>query len=320
MLVKYLVTGCAGYLGSVLCYQLVAEGHSVVGVDKLLHGGRSIIPLLDHSRFRFVPSGIAETSAFADEVNESCTVVHLAAIVGDPASRRLPEETQATNVDGSRTLFRLCRDRGVRKLVFVSTCSNYGVVPQCQLATEETVLRPLSLYAESKVQIERELMAGILYDRNWTILRFATLYGLSPRPRFDLTVNDFTMKAITEGRLEVYLPRSSRPYLHVADAANAITFVAQSDTPTDGEVFNVGNTAENYQKAQIVEMIRAHIGDFVVEGVSHSHDVRDYRVSFEKIDRAGFVTRRTVSDGIVEIAEAVRSGMLKDLSSTEFVN
>lgn len=317
---NYLVTGCAGYLGSVLCYQLVSGGHSVVGVDKLLYGGRSIIPLLDHSRFQFVRGDISEISAFADAVNECCTVVHLAAIVGDPASRRLPKETRATNIDGARSLIRLAQERGVAKLVFVSTCSNYGIVPPGQLATEETVLRPLSLYAESKVQIERELMDGVLYDRNWTILRFATLYGLSPRPRFDLTVNDFTMKAITQGRLEVYLPRSSRPYLHVADAANAIKFVAQSDTPTDREVFNVGNTEENYQKAQIVEMIRAHIGDFVVEVVSHSHDERDYRVSFEKIARAGFVTRRTVSDGIVEIAEAVRSGMLMDLYSAEFVN
>ena len=317
---NYLVTGCAGYLGSLLCYQLVAEGHSVVGVDKLLHGGRSIIPLLNHDRFRFVRAGISDTSAYADAVNEYCTVVHLAAIVGDPASRRLPQETRATNIDGARSLFRLAQDRGVAKLVFVSTCSNYGIVPPGQLATEETVLRPLSLYAESKVQIERELMDGKLCSRDWTILRFATLYGLSPRPRFDLTVNDFTMKAITEGRLEVYLPRSSRPYLHVADAANAITFVAESETPTDGHVFNVGNTEENYEKAQIVEMIRGHVGDFVVEGVSHSHDARDYRVSFEKVARAGYVTRRTVSDGIVEIAEAVRSGMLTDLSSTEFVN
>lgn len=317
---NYLITGCAGYLGSLLCFQLVSEGHSVVGVDKLLHGGRSIIPLLGHARFRFVIGGIAEISTFGDEVNEHCTVVHLAAIVGDPASRRLPAETRATNVDGTRTLFRLCRDRGVRKFVFVSTCSNYGVVPPGQLATEETVLRPLSLYAESKVQIEQELMDGALPGRDWTILRFATLYGLSPRPRFDLTVNDFTVKAITEGRLELYLPKSSRPYLHVADAANAIRFVTQSGTLTDGEVFNVGNTEENYQKTQIVDMIRAHVGDFIVEEVSHGHDPRDYRVSFEKIALAGFATRWTVRDGIVEIAEAVRSGMLKELSSVEFVN
>ena len=317
---KFLVTGCAGYLGSLLCYQLVGDGHSVVGVDKLLHGGRSIIPLLNNGRFRFVRADISDTDAFADAVNKHCTVVHLAAIVGDPASRRLPQETRATNIDGTRALFRLAGDRRVAKLVFVSTCSNYGIVPPGQLATEESVLRPLSLYAESKVQIEQELKDGALSVRNWTILRFATLYGLSPRPRFDLTVNDFTMKAIIEGHLEVYLPHSSRPYLHVGDAANAIRFVAQSGALTDGEVFNVGNTEENYEKAQIVEMIRAHVGDFIVRKVSRGHDPRDYRVSFEKIARAGFSTRRTVSDGIVEIADAVRSGMLKELSSAEFVN
>ena len=317
---KYLVTGCAGYLGSVLCYQLVEEGNSVVGVDKLLHGGRSIIPLLNHDRFRFVRADISETDAFAGEVDEQCTMVHLAAIVGDPASRRMPRETRATNIDGARALFRLARDRGVAKLVFVSTCSNYGIVPPGQFATEDTVLQPLSLYAESKVQIEQELMGGALSGRDWTILRFATLYGLSPRPRFDLTVNDFTMKAISEGRLEVYLPHSNRPYLHVADGANAIKFVTQCGAHTDGQVFNVGNTEENYEKIQIVDLIRGHIGDFAVENVTHGHDPRDYRVSFEKLVNAGFSTRRTVSDGIVEIADAVRSGMLKDLSSGEFVN
>ena len=316
----YLVTGCAGYLGSLLCYQLVDEGHSVVGVDTLLHGGRSIIPLLDHDRFRFVRAGISDTNAFEAAVNRRCTVVHLAAIVGDPASRRLPQETRATNIDGTRALFRLARDREVAKLVFVSTCSNYGIVPKGELATEDTVLQPLSLYAESKVQMEQELVDGALSGNNWTILRFATLYGLSPRPRFDLTVNDFTMKAITEGRLDVYLPYSRRPYLHVADAASAIKFVTQAGALTDSEVFNVGNTSENYEKARIVEMIRAHVGDFIVEMVSHGHDPRDYQVSFEKIARAGFSTRRTVSDGIVEIADAVRGGMLKEFSSPEFVN
>ena len=317
---KYIVTGCAGYLGSVLCFQLVNEGHSVIGVDDLLHGGRSIMPLLEHDRFRFVKSSIAQTGRFAQDVDESCAIVHLAAIVGDPASRRSPEQTRATNIDGTRLLFQLVRDRGAGKFVFVSTCSNYGIVPRDELAVEDSVLRPLSLYAESKVEIERELMDVGLGDTKWTILRFATLYGLSPRPRFDLTVNDFTMKAIIEGRLEVYLPHSNRPYIHVGDAARAIKYVTLSGIDTHGEVFNVGNTAENYEKIQIVEMIRGHIGDFLVEYVDRGHDPRDYRVSFEKISRAGFVTHHTVSDGIVEIARMVGDRMLTDLSSAEFVN
>ena len=317
---KYIITGCAGYLGSVLCYQLINEGHSVIGVDDLLYGGRSIIPLLEHDRFRFVKSSIAQTDRFAQDVDESCAIVHLAAIVGDPASRRLPEETRATNIEGTRLLFRLARDRGAAKFVFVSTCSNYGIVPRGELAVEETVLRPLSLYAESKVEIERELMDVGLGDTEWTILRFATLYGLSPRPRFDLTVNDFTMKAITEGRLEVYLPHSNRPYIHVGDAARAIKYVTLSGLDSHGEVFNVGNTTENYEKIQIVQMIRDHIGEFTVEYVDRGHDPRDYRVSFEKILGAGFSTHYTISDGIVEIARMLGDGMITDLSSSEFVN
>ncbi len=317
---KYIITGCAGYLGSVLCYQLVNEGHSVIGVDDLLYGGRSIIPLLEHDRFRFVKSSIAQTDRFAQDVDESSAIVHLAAIVGDPASRRLPEETRATNIEGTRLLFRLARDRGAAKFVFVSTCSNYGIVPRGELAVEETVLRPLSLYAESKVEIERELMDVGLGDTEWTILRFATLYGLSPRPRFDLTVNDFTMKAITEGRLEVYLPHSNRPYIHVGDAARAIKYVTLSGLDSHGEVFNVGNTAENYEKVQIVEMIRDYIGEFTVEYVDRGHDPRDYRVSFEKIFGAGFSTDYTVTDGIVEIARMLGDGMITDFSSSEFVN
>ena len=317
---NFLVTGCAGYLGSVLCHQLVSDGHSVVGVDKLLHGGRSIIALLDTGRFRLIPSDISDTKKFADVLDDQCIMIHLAAIVGEPASRRFPEQTRATNVDGSRMLFRLARERAAAKVVFVSTCSNYGVVPHGALATEQTELQPMSIYAESKVQIERELMNGATGSAVWTILRLATLYGLSPRPRFDLTVNDFTKKAIIDRHLEVYLPHSSRPYLHVSDAAAAIRFVTMPNLDTNGEVFNVGTTQENYEKTEIVDMIRRQVGHFVVDYVERGNDPRDYRVNFGKISRTGFASRYTVSDGIGEIANAISENILKDVSSSEFLN
>ena len=317
---NYLVTGCAGYLGSLLCYKLVDEGNFVIGVDKLIHGGRSIIPLLYHDRFRFIKADISETDMYMSGLNEETTIVHLAAIVGDPAARRMPEETRSTNIVGSRTLFRVARDRRVAKLVFVSTCSNYGIVPAGEFAVEDTVLQPLSLYALSKVQLEQELVGGALDGMNWTILRLATLYGLSPRPRFDLTVNEFTMRAITQGALEVYLPESSRPYLHVADAANAITLVADSASDTDGQVFNVGNTTENYRKMEVVELIRQCVGNFAIKRVDGGDDRRDYRVSFGRIAKVGFSPRRTVRDGIAEIANSIRGGLLQDVANREFVN
>ena len=210
-------------------------------------------------------------------------VIHLAAVVGDPACSREPDLARATNLDASLALIEESRRAEVRRFIFASTCSNYGKMKDTdQYVDEESELSPVSLYAETKVAVEMALLQSGCND-GWcpTPLRFSTVYGVSPRMRFDLTVNEFTMEMLTKKHLKVFGEQFWRPYLHVWDAARAIQLVLSSPTAdVGGAVFNVGATDQNFQKQQLVELIRPYAPDAVVEFVHKAEDPRDYRVSF----------------------------------------
>jgi nucleoside-diphosphate-sugar epimerase len=251
-------------------------------------------------------------------------VVHLAAIVGDPACARQPEVARAVNLDASMALLDAARAAGVGRFVFASTCSNYGrMADPTRYADETSPLQPVSLYAETKVAFELALLdAARSGSVATTALRFATVFGVSPRMRFDLTVNEFTMKLLTEGRLQVYGEQFWRPYIHVADAARGIATVLEApDASVRGGVFNVGSTAENYTKRQLVDLILPEAPGATVEYVRKAEDPRDYRVSFAKIEAAlGFRVARTVPDGIREVAALVRGGVLADWGAAAYRN
>jgi nucleoside-diphosphate-sugar epimerase len=180
------------------------------------------------------------------------------------------------------------------------------------LATEDSELRPVSLYAETKVGVERELLGLPAEPMAGTVMRFSTLYGLSPRMRFDLTVNEFTMELLVNRKLVVYGEQFWRPYVHVRDAARAVALVLESDTRlTAGQVFNVGDTAENYRKSDLLQLLRARVPDAEVQTVAKAEDPRDYRVSFERIrQRLQYSITRRVKDGIGEIAAALEAGLI----------
>jgi nucleoside-diphosphate-sugar epimerase len=243
-------------------------------------------------------------------------VVHLAAVVGDPACARDPRGSHEVNVEATRALVRDARGAAARRLVFASTCSNYGRMADPAVPLDETAeLRPLSLYAEQKIVIERELLAPSGDGRAApTCLRFATLHGLAPRMRFDLVVNEFTRDLWAARRLEVFGERFWRPYLHVRDAARAVRVVLDAAPETvAGEVYNVGATDENYRKLDLVDAIREHVATGTVRFVHRDEDPRDYRVSFEKIRSAlGFGITRTVRESIRDIARALAAGAFED--------
>jgi nucleoside-diphosphate-sugar epimerase len=190
------------------------------------------------------------------------------------------------------------------------------------LATEDHELRPVSLYAETKVAVEREILALPRGPLAATVLRFATLYGLSPRMRFDLTVNEFVMEMLTRRKLLVYGEQFWRPYVHVRDAARAILAVLRAPRElVAGWVFNVGDSAENYRKLDLVSMIGDRVGEADVQFVPRTEDPRDYRVSFERIaSRLGYSISRRVPDGIAEIAAAIESGILGDFADPSYAN
>jgi nucleoside-diphosphate-sugar epimerase len=319
---KILVTGGAGYIGSTLVPMLLARDHRVCVLDSLLHDGRSLLGVWAHPGFEFKQCDIRDRDAVKDALCGADAVVHLAAIVGDPACARQPDLAREVNHDASLMLLEEARAAGVARFIFASTCSNYGRMNDpSQYVDETSELKPVSLYAETKVGVERAILASN-GGLSKTLLRFATVFGVSPRMRFDLTVNEFTRDLLTKKHLVVFGERFWRPYIHVRDVARAIILVLSSaPNKVQGEVFNVGSTAENYQKQQLVEMMRPYAPEAVVEFVHKEEDPRDYRVSFEKIQRQlGFTVSMTVQNGIDEIVWLVKNGIIRDLDSQSYRN
>jgi nucleoside-diphosphate-sugar epimerase len=317
-----LVTGGAGYVGSVLVDELLSRGYRVRALDALLHGSvPSLLLPWGNPRFEFVRGDVRDPEARAQGLAGADAVVHLAAIVGDPACARDGDLARDVNLNGTRAMLDDAGATGAKRFVFASTCSNYGKMNGNGFADEDFELAPVSLYAETKVGAEMEVLGN---NRPFvaTCLRFATVYGTSPRMRFDLTVNEFTRDFAVKRELTVFGEQFWRPYIHVRDAAQAIASVLSAPEETvAGEVFNVGNTRENYRKLDIVELLRQRLPDGVVNFVHKDEDPRDYRVSFEKFaDRIGFRPGRTLADGIDEVFGLLRSGLIADPYAPAFRN
>jgi nucleoside-diphosphate-sugar epimerase len=319
-----LVTGGAGYVGSVVVEELLGHGHRVRVLDSLAHGSvPSLLQVWGHDGFEFVRGDVRDESARAEALAGVGAVVHLAAIVGDPACSREPDLAREVNLEGTHALLDEAERAGVERFVFASTCSNYGKMADSnQLATEELELRPVSLYAETKVEAELEVLGRSNNGLVTSCLRFATVYGASPRMRFDLTVNEFTRDMALAPELVVFGEQFWRPYIHVRDAARAVRTALEAPVEAvRGEVFNVGETRENYRKLDIVELLKERFPDATVSFVHRDEDPRDYRVSFEKVkEHLGFQARWSVEAGIDEVSALLQSGLVGDPFAPEYRN
>jgi nucleoside-diphosphate-sugar epimerase len=315
------VTGGVGYIGAVACAELRRAGHEVRALDSLLYSQTEVAQTVRDTGTELIEGDVRDGEARREALNGSEALVHLAAIVGDPACARDPELSREVNVEASRALFEDARELGVARVVFASTCSNYGRMADPTVPIDETgTLAPVSLYAEQKVSIEEGLLARA--DLEATCLRFATIYGAAPRMRFDLTVNEFTRDLWAGRELEVFGELFWRPYVHVADAARAIKTVLAAPSPKiAGNVFNVGHSDENYRKLDIVGLVTKRLGRGDVSYVHRDEDPRDYKVSFEKIRRElGFEPRLRVPDGIDEIVRGLEAERFGDPFSSRHSN
>jgi nucleoside-diphosphate-sugar epimerase len=288
----------------------------VTGLDLLIHGQEPVAEALESAGAKLVRGDVRDPEARRAALEGVDSLVHLAAIVGDPACARDPALADAVNVEGSRSLFADAEAAGVERVVFASTCSNYGRLADPDVKVDETAeLRPVSLYARQKVAIETMLLEDGAYPRlHPTCLRFATLYGAAPRMRFDLTVNEFTRDLWAERPLDVFGEKFWRPYVHVDEAARAVAVVLGAELDkVDRAVFNVGRTDQNFRKLDLVGLITDRIGERPVSWVHRDEDPRDYQVSFEKVRRVlGFVPETSVTDGIGEIVEALEEQRFGD--------
>jgi nucleoside-diphosphate-sugar epimerase len=308
---RILVTGAAGYVGSVLCRQLLDLGYAVRGVDVLLFGEAGLRDLYSNPHFSLVKGDLCDPEIRKAALEHVEAVIHLAAIVGDPACKQFPEVATALMDVASRALFEEAEEVGVSKFVFASTCSNYGQMAGEELLDENSELLPQSHYARLKVGFEEYLLAkSATSPVTVSILRFATAYGLSPRMRFDLTVNHFTRDLVLGKELTVFGEHQWRPYCHVQNLAQAICLCLTHQPEIAEGVFNIGDSTENYTKAMIVAEIQKVVPECKFAfGNQLDTDTRNYRVNFDKAARQlQFVVTRRVPDGIREIQAVLNSG------------
>jgi len=321
---RVLVTGGAGYIGSVLVRQLLNKGYNVRAFDSLKFGGDALYEVMQHPNFEFMKGDVRNVEEVSQALAGVDAVAHLAAIVGDPACKKFSDEAMETNWVGSVALFEAAEKAGVKRFVFASTCSNYGKMPDPDsFVIETSELNPVSLYAELKVKFEKYFLEE-RKDSNIcaTALRFSTVYGFSPRIRFDLTVNEFTRNATINGEQEIWGAQFWRPYCHVDDLASAVILVLESDdAKVRANVFNVGTTEENYNKGMIIEEVCKVVPDTKVNYVEMNEDPRDYRVNFDKIkNELGYTITKKVPDGIKEIYQLLKTGIVTDSFAQKFRN
>ena len=324
MLKRVLVTGGAGYIGSVLTRQLLEKGYKVRILDSLMYGGEPIIDLLNHPQFDFIKGDVRNEADVRKALDGVDYVAHLAAIVGDPACAQHPDLAKTTNVEASKLLYTIANEVGVERMVFASTCSNYGKMEdENSFVNEDSKLAPVSLYAETKVAVEQFLLSQPPSNHcKPTCLRFSTVYGLSLRPRFDLTVNEFAKELALGRELVVFGEQFWRPYCHVYDLARSVISVIEAPQELVAfDVFNVGDSTENYQKKMIVDEVVKVLPDAKIKYVSKNEDPRDYRVSFDKIkNKLGFEVMFKVPDGIKQIVKTVTEGFILNPDDSKYKN
>lgn len=307
---KILVTGGAGYIGSVLTRKLLDSGHMVRIFDNLTFGDGSIKGL----DIEVVRGNLTNPEDIERAMEGIEGVIHLAAIVGDPSGKLLPEETVAVNYRGTKQLAETAASSGVKKFILASTCSVYGF--REGICLETTAPNPVSLYAESKVSAENAVLpvAGV----SPVVLRLGTVFGLSPRMRFDLVANLLIAKALWDGKITVYgRGRQFRPFIHVQDVAEAFRMALETEMRG---IYNVGSDELNYSVKRLAEKIRESVPEAEIVFVAEKEDDRSYRADFEKIRRLGFRARHDIAYAVEEIRKMKESGKIKHYSRNGYSN
>ena len=296
---RIVITGGAGFIGSVLVPRLLAAGHKVHVLDNLMFGPNAIMPLFIHPNFKFSEVDVTDPRALEPKLREADVIVHLAALVGYPLCKKLPRLAREVNVDGARNVAELSPPGS--RVLYASTGSNYGEV--VGICTEDTPLNPLSLYGETKTQAER-----IFLDRPDTIsLRFATAFGIAPRLRLDLMINDFAWHALHNKYMVVYEKHFRRTFIHIQDIAGAMAYMIENWDRMKHRVYNVGHESMNYTKEEIVRLLEQRTAFLVhFADIGTDDDKRDYEVDYSRIRETGFQISVDIDRGVDEVISALR--------------
>ena len=312
---KILITGGAGYLGSVIVGKLLNEGHSVVVLDKLLFNQTSLLHYTNHSEFKFVYGDVRNKKLLKKLCDEVNVIIPLAAIVGFPACDAEPQLANEINYEQIVNIVEFTKDRDV-KILYPNTNSGYGIGVGQTECTEDSPLNPISIYGSTKVSAENHLRK----NTDAIIFRLATVFGVSPRMRTDLLVNDFTYKAITDKYIVVFEKYFKRNFIHIEDVANAFVFMLHNYDTYKGEVFNVGLSDSNLNKQELLEKIKLQVPKFAIvyDDYYEDPDKRDYIVSNAKIEATGWKPTWSLDEGIEQLIEAYQ--MIVPRMGAEFRN
>jgi nucleoside-diphosphate-sugar epimerase len=297
MALRVLITGGAGYLGSILCEHLLDAGHQVTVVDRLMYGEQSLYHLCANSRFDFVFGDARDEALLTDLVKRADVLIPLAAIVGAPACDRDPDLATSVNFEAVRLLDRLRSSSQL--IVYPNTNSGYGTRSGELYCTEDTPLEPISVYGRTKVQAEQALLQGT----NVIALRLATVFGTSPRMRLDLLVNHFVYAAVSDGYIVLFEKDFKRNFVHIRDVADCFLHAIDHSAAMTGQPYNVGLDAANCSKEELAIQIKEYLPSFYIHcsEVGSDPDKRNYVVSSQKLRDAGFEARRSLDSGIREL-------------------
>jgi len=308
------IPGGAGYVGSKLVEISLKNNFKVICLDKLVYGKNAISTFLNNSDFLFYEGDIRNDKDLEKIFKHKIDyVVNLASIVGDKQCKTIAKTSYDINYNGNKLLFEICKKNKVKKYLFASTCSNYGISTAKGFATEETKLNPVSLYAETKIDCENYLLQTKGDSPTIIILRFGTAYGASFRTRFDLTLNSFTYEALKYRKIDVFAKSTWRPYIHVADVGEIMIRALNYVGNIHKEIFNAGYTSENYTKEQMVHRIINFLPDTEINYDLDDFDKRNYKVSCEKIKKKlNLNSHKNIDFGIKEIKELYLSNKITD--------
>lgn len=297
---KIFITGGAGYIGTSLIPLLLEKNYEITVYDSLIFdNGDKLLPYIGNKNFKFINGDIRDKELLESSIKNHDVVIHLAALVGFPICRKMGDkESYSVNTEGTKIVVESMSDN--QYLLFGSTGSNYGEVNG--ICTEETPLNPLTAYGVTKTEAEKIVMNR----KNSTAFRFATAFGVSPRLRLDLLVNDLTFRSKTEGYAVVYESHFMRTFIHVKDIARVFCFAIENKDSMSGEVYNVGSNSMNYSKKDVCDVIKKMLPDsyFNYADVDGDPDKRNYVVSYEKINNLGFHTTITLEEGVRELIKS----------------
>lgn len=301
-----LVTGGAGYVGSVLVKNLSNSGYNVRVLDSLIFNTEKNFKLFKNNSIEFVCGDIRNYNVLEKCLEGIDCVIHLAAITG-PLCDIVPKATRQINEIATHKLVNLCKQKNVKRFFFASTCSNYG--SNLKIVNELTPLKSLSLYSETKVNLESVVLNAKDSDFEPCVLRLATAFGISPQMRFDLLLQDLIHNAIVYKKILLFGPDFWRPLIHVKDISKAFIIAIESPTKLiSGEIYNVGDNEQNYRKLELAQLIQKFLPKTQIEIQKLKKDPRNYKVSFNKIkNKFGFHSSKTVNDGISEILNGINN-------------